>query len=470
MGVRYTNILLKDINQDIDLRNDYKYYAFISKCNWNLYTKSNFNNIRLKEILIPMYKNMEFDANMKYKGIPTGRDYIDEDGDIVSYLEITKDSHPDRLKYAIANDNILISSLKGAKSPALYFDKDMSEYVFSNAFYIFSVSEKWNLKFILHILRSNKLKNILDRNLYRGIGISSYKERDFLNIKIPNVDFSLQNKITSIIENIENEIKILKTQYTNSEIIINNILNYKFKLNINKLHELQKEKYNTLTLSNFANNKDMRNSCKFHCKSAQYAYNELKSRFCTKIKDFISEPIVLGASISPSDYDENGECKYLSMATVKNWYYNQEDALAVSEEYRKANVDKSVRKNDIIITRSGVAIGKIALIQNDVDAIFADFTMRIRLKRYNQLFAYYYFRSEFFQELIHTQKKGLQNKNIFPIQIQEFPIPDINLDEQQKIVEEIQEKINKQNIIRKKITELRNKIDEIIYETINSKK
>ena len=239
-------------------------------------------------------------------------------------------------------------------------------------------------------------------------------------------------------------------------------------MDIEKLCELQKEKYNSLTLSDFANNKDMRNSCKFHCKSTQYAYNELKSRFCTKIKDFISEPIVLGASISPSDYDENGEYYYLSMATVKNWHFNKEDALTVSQEYQKSNISKYIQKNDIIITRSGVAIGKVALIQDDIDAIFADFTMRIRLKNYNHLFAYYYFRSAFFQELIHTHKKGLQNKNIFPVQIQEFPIPDIGLEEQQKIVDEIQSKINEQNKIKNKIEELRNSIDKIIEEAIKS--
>ena len=37
-----------------------------------------------------------------------------------------------------------------------------------------------------------------------------------------------------------------------------------------------------------------------------------------KIKDFLSESIVLGASISPSDYDENGDYYYVSMANIKN--------------------------------------------------------------------------------------------------------------------------------------------------------
>jgi type I restriction enzyme S subunit len=93
--------------------------------------------------------------------------------------------------------------------------------------------------------------------------------------------------------------------------------------------------------------------------------------------------------------------------------------------------------------------------------------MRIHLNNYNPAFAYYYFRTDFFQELIYGYKKGLgNNTNIFPIQIQEFPIPDIGLDEQQKIVDEIQSKINEQNKIKNKIEELRNSIDEIIENAI----
>ena len=463
MGVKYTSTLLENISQDLELRNDYKYYSFVNKYNWNLFKNNNCTLVRMKDILTPCYKNFIFEIDKGYRGIPTGKDYIDEDGDIISYLDITKDNHPDRLKYSITNENILISSLKGAKSPAMQFSEDMSSYVFSNGFYIFKVNKNWNQKFILYILKSKKLRNILDNNLYRGIGISSYKERDLLNIKIPKVELSIQNKIISDIEKIENKIKDLKRQYTNPIKIINDILNQKFKLNINKLYELQKEKYNTLTLSDFANNKDMRNSCKFHCKSAQYAYNELKSRFRTKIKDYISEPIVLGASVSPSDYDENGKYRYLSMASIKTWQYDNDSAQIVSDNYANDN-PKKVKKDDIIIARSGEGtIGKVALIQEDIDAIFCDFTMRLHLKNYNPAFAYYYFRTEFFQELIYGYKKGLgNNTNIFPIQIQEFPIPDIDLAEQQEIVDEIQSRIDEQNKIRSNIQKLRDSINDII--------
>lgn len=93
--------------------------------------------------------------------------------------------------------------------------------------------------------------------------------------------------------------------------------------------------------------------------------------------------------------------------------------------------------------------------------------MRIRLTNYNVIFAYYYMRSTYFQYLIETYKKGLQNQNIFPIVIKEFPIPDISLEEQQRIVDEIQEEIDKQTAIKQQISSLREEIDKIIEKMIS---
>ncbi len=122
-----------------------------------------------------------------------------------------------------------------------------------------------------------------------------------------------------------------------------------------------------------------------------------------------------------------------------------------------------------MIARSGEGtIGKVALIvDEDLQGIFADFTMRIRLQNYNPLFAYYYFRTEYFQYLVEVNKKGLgNNTNIFPSQIQEFPMIDISLKTQQKIVDEIKTELDKQKEIKKKIESERMMIDEIIEKSI----
>lgn len=367
-------------------------------------------------------------------------------------------------------NSILISSVRPNLKKFVFIDKEKNNIYFTKAF-LELTSKKINPLITYYALRSILFKNIISV-ARQGKGYPTLNSKDLKYIlfdkKVIDLLFANQKELLKNIIPIFNKINLYKKKLIPDTLIISAVFNNKYSLDIEKLHELQKEKYNSLTLSDFANNKDMRNSCKFHCKSAQYAYNELKSRFRTKIKDFISEPIVLGASISPSDYDENGEYRYLSMASIKTWQYDNDLAQIVSDIYANNN-SKKVKKDDIIIARSGEGtIGKVALIDNDdTNAIFCDFTMRIHLNNYNPAFAYYYFRTDFFQELIYGYKKGLgNNTNIFPIQIQEFPIPDIDLDEQQKIVDEIQSKINEQNKIKNKIEELRNSIDEIIENAI----
>lgn len=456
-----------ELGKDPYLRNDEKYHVFLSSSNWNLFNSKNKSLISLKNILIDDYKNFEYKEDEEYKGIPTGQTYLDEDGYIKGFDLVTAENHPGRLKYRVSNENILISSLRLAKSPALNFENEnLADYVFSNGFYIYKVKAGWNKKFILYILRTKRLKNILDKNIYRGIGISAYKDDDLKKIKIPLISKFTQDQIVAQIEPIERKIKELKSRITPPQEVINKVFAREFKFDLEKFEELKKIRNYYLDLATSSNNKDIRNSVAFHKESAQFVMKELKHITKSKIKHFMAEPIVLGASISPTDFDETGDYFYISMATVKNYCLEPDESQRVSNSYADENRNKIIHKNDIIMTRSGVAIGKFALVEDDLLGVFADFTMRIRLHDYNPLFAYYYFRTEYFQHLIHSNKKGLQNKNIFPSQIQEFPMIGISLKDQQKIVDEIKTELNKQEIMKQKIETERNKIDEIIEKAI----
>jgi len=391
----------------------------------------------------------------EYKGIPTGQSYLDEDGEIKDFQLATLDDHPGRLKYKVTKDNIIISSLRLAKSPALSIENnDLSSYVFSNGFYIYKVGKDWNKKFILYVLRTKRLKSVLDSNIYRGIGISAYKDDDLKRIKIPLLSKENQDQIVAQIEPIENKIKDLKSQIDLVQEVINKVFAREFRFDLEKFEKLKKIKNFYLDLSSFANNRDIRQSVKFHREAGIFIIKQLKNITNKKIKHFIVEPIVLGKSVSPADYDDNGDYFYVSMANIKNWKFESEDAKLVSNAYSSQNENKTVAKGDILIARSGEGtIGKVALIDDeDLRGIFADFTMRMRLKNYNPLFAYYYFRTEYFQYLIEVNKKGLgNNTNIFPSQIQELPMIDIDLEKQQKIVDEIKTELDRQDEMKKKL-------------------
>lgn len=227
MGVIFKT-KLSSLKQDDTSRIDAKFHSLMNETGYDIFKTKKSNLTALKNILKPYYQLFEFDESENYFGVPTGREFTNEFGDITSTQIITKDEHPDRLRYRVDENCILISSLKGARTPALNFDFDLSKYVFSNGFYIFQVDEKWNKKFVLYLLRTNRLKYVLDNNLYRGIGISSYKQDDFLRILIPEISIVIQDKIVGEILPIEKEINALKNSKLQPVNIINQVFGEAF--------------------------------------------------------------------------------------------------------------------------------------------------------------------------------------------------------------------------------------------------
>lgn len=282
-------------------------------------------------------------------------------------------------------------------------------------------------------------------------------------------DINEQLRIVNKIAPLDLEIKKLKTQIRPDVEIINEIFTKRFGWDTDKFNELKDVHLMNGTFSAFSKNIDNRFSFKFHNKAGEYVSKILKSQTSKRIKDFLAEDITLGKSISPTDYDENGEQYYVSMADIKNWCFETEEAKTVLQSYFDANANKRIVLNDIIMARSGEGtIGKVAIIDNDDnEAVYADFTMRIRFEDYNPTFAYYYFRTDFFQYLVYTHKKGLgNNTNIFPSQVRELPIPEITLAEQEKIVNAIRTETDKQREFDEKIREKKDEINRIITDAI----
>ncbi len=457
-----------NIANDNLLRNDFKFHQVNNVLAWNIFNSKSDNLIPLKEILYLDRENFDYKDDTDYKGIPTGREYLDEQGEIISFKLVNKENHPGRLKYKANQKHILLSSLRGARTPALNFDYDISDYVFSNGFYIFKVKQAWNLKFILYLLRTDKIKKLIDYHIYRGIGISSYKYDDLFKIQIPKIAKTIQDKIVDKIISIESEISQLKQKINTPEKAINEVFAKEFGIDTNKFEQLKEIKKINTEFIDIASNIDIRYSYKFHNKANTYITKLLENYTDKRIKDFVQEPIVLGKGISPKEYDEDGNYYYLAMSSIKTWAFEKEGCKKTTEEFAKNNQHKTIQKGDILMARSGEGtIGKVALITDNTDGIFADFTMRIRFTDFEPQLAYYYFRSEYFQYLVYSHKKGLgNNTNIFPSQIREFPMPDWDTKKQKKITKTIKIQLDKQEQYKNLILNKQQEINRLIEKTI----
>ncbi|WP_205773628.1 hypothetical protein [Aggregatibacter actinomycetemcomitans] len=322
---------------------------------------------------------------------------------------------------------------------------------------------------LFYILLRTIFFNQLNTVSRQGKGYPTLKEDDLKSIRFPKdiIDktLSLENELLSRIKPLKGEIVQLKNSKVSTIDIINQVFSEEFCFDWQKFENLKAKNVFKLKSSDFSNNIDCRMGIRFHNLAGEYLQFFLSKISNKKIKDFLAEPIALGASVSPIDYDEDGENYYIAMSNIKNWAFDNENCKKVSDVYSQLNQNKVVRKNDILLARSGEGtIGKVALIEDDeINAVFADFTQRIRLDGFDPLCAYYYFRSDFFQYLIHTHKKGLgNNTNIFPSQIQELPMPNWNKEKQSEVVKKIKVELEKQQLIELQIEEKQKEIGNLI--------
>ncbi|MDR3045996.1 MAG: restriction endonuclease subunit S [Bacteroidales bacterium] len=367
---------------------------------------------------------------------------------------------------SVHTDDILLSKVRPNLKKFVRITPKLMNCYFTNAF--ISLKPKMMPIILYYCLRGIFYQNIIAVSR-QGKGYPTLNANDLAALKFDKTTIdTLQANSKAIndhILKIESAIRSKESAVKPIQSIIDEVFVHEFKLDYSTFDGLKAHKRFEVNFSMFSNNPDLRFSPKFHRDAGAFVMAQLEGITSKKIKHFLAEPIVLGASVSPNDYSDDGDYYYISMATIKNWYFDAEDAKLVSDSYSDSKKTKTVQKNDILLARSGEGtIGKVALIDNeDLSGVFADFTMRIRLTNYNTLFAYYYFRTSYFQYLVEVYKKGLgNNTNIFPVVIQEFPLPDLLLTEQQRIVDDIQAKIKKQSVIKSQIAELRSQIDVVI--------
>ena len=465
---------LNKLSKERSLRQDFDFHFFSQYSNGDCYV---FNDL-FEIIASPKINFEDLEDDFLYCEIGD----VDKNGSLVAQKlnknerSLLNENYFSKIEkgdiISVEKDQILLSKVRPNLKKYVRITESNSHIYFTSAF--IKIKAKKIPVIMYYCLRKQFYSELMSISR-QGKGYPTINENDlvYLKFKKPIIDAlcKQQDYLNDKILCIENQIELLNSQITPTQKIIDYVLSIKFDFDYSKFNELTLISDYKSSFVDFANNPDLRFSVKFHRPAGEYVQQELNRITTKKIKHFLAEPILLGASVSPSDYNENGEYQYLSMATIKKWKFDNEAAQYVSMLYSDSKVEKTIRYGDIILARSGEGtIGKVALIeQEDIKAIFADFTMRIRLKNYNLKFAYYYMRSTYFQYLIEIYKKGLgNNTNIFPIVVREFPLPDLSLEEQQKIVDEIQAEINKQNEIKQEIQSLRNQIDEHIESVISA--
>lgn len=469
MGVNVVKKRLSDFRSEESLRYDYKYISSFVTGSKDFYTYRNlFDFVPYEKVDIEEFDNFKYaeigNVNKLGEVEPVELSFNDRQEENESlFKKIEKGDIINPKK-----GDILISKIRPYLNKNVLVCSD--DKYFTKAF--IHIRPKINSELFYLVLRT-KFINQINAVSRQGKGYPTLKEDDIKSIRFPKhiVDALIkqEKELIGKISPIKDEINYLKDSKELTVNIINRVFGEEFYFDWDDFDKTKRERTYNSSILTFANNIDCRMGVRFHNKTGQYVQTFLEQITNKRIKDFISEPIVLGKSVSPKNYDEDGEYFYIAMSNIKTWAFDPEDCKKVSDEYSSSNLNKTVQKGDILLARSGEGtIGKVALIEDEeINGIFADFTQRIRLTGFDPLCAYYYFRSDFFQYLVYTHKKGLgNNTNIFPSQIKEFPMPDWNGTKQAQIVEKIKTQLDEQREIDRLIEEKQLVINKIIEDAI----
>lgn len=219
----------------------------------------------------------------------------------------------------------------------------------------------------------------------------------------------------------------------------------------------------------FSRSNKLRFSTRFHNPPTKKLMDLLNKIKTLQVKDILKEPIHRGAS---PQYDPDGDIPVVKTCHLKNGYIEISQDEFVNEEFYKSTPNSQIRESDILIASTGKSsMGKIDLWEYDQEAVADSHIsiLRINSEKYNPLFFTYFFRSILGYFQIERDYTGMTNQiELSTNEIANFYIPDVPLDFQQKVVDEIKTELQKQEEIKKKIEEKRSEIERVIKETVSN--
>lgn len=465
MEINFLQTKLSDLTIDNGLRFDYKYYDFVLKQRFNLVADVKCV-ISLRNILQSDYRKFNYEDEVEYKGLPTGAEYYNENGDIITTQLVTKDEHPDRICLKINKGNILISSLKGAKAPVLYFDFEPKEYVASNGFYIFRVKNSyWDEKFVWYLLRTSLIRKILDDHLASGIGISSFKEKDLLRIKVPMIPLEIQRKTLEKIAPLQQKINTAYSKIESLQDIIDDVFEkYELKTKNKKRFEIESL---LISLNDICNSFYLRSSSLYNIFWKKYGGCLLEQKKFSEIqlRDLIKPNI---KRITKGQLEKSMillEFQDIEPYSGRILNFNYVDEIGSDKIF--------LTGNDIIISKMNNHLGYVFILpktQQDTIIGSSEFIPYL-IKNKNivspEFIKYVLLTNDFLHASTFLRSGKSQShprihiKDLLAIKI---PLPDLRI--QQKIVSEIQEREEKNNQYKEQIKKLREEIDNLIFETL----
>lgn len=278
---------------------------------------------------------------------------------------------------------------------------------------------------LVHLLRHRAVQWQIDRELAGSTNQIHIYGDQLARLRVPTFAEKISVRLLTTIEKIRKDIATARAAVREPEDIINEILCAEFDYPLREHRERARERHFARTLATLAAGFTLRGSAKSH-----HPDFELTDAFFARVphervKAFVAVPIRLGATATKGDFIEDGAAYYVHPgATKRQRVIAPEDCHEVTQGFYDATQRRfSLRRGDVLINRSGEALGKVAIWESDKPAVASDFTMRVRFNaRMNPRFAWLFFRSVMFQPQIEPESRGFSVPNIFPPEVERMHV------------------------------------------------
>ena len=460
--IDFVNIGLQD-----GLRLDFGYRYFFDYKKGKVFPSDQL--ISLREILTPL------NSPKVKKGLLDNEEILLDIGNVerrfnnlINY-EVVEEVGSD--KVVIEKGDLVIPKLQ-PQMGNIFLNPKHKRFLGSTEFVEYKINSSYNPLFLYYLITSKQFLTDLAR-LESGKTHRRVNSRDFLKIKIPLIPKSQQDTIVAQIEPIEKEIKHLKSQLKDPQEIINKVFAREFGFDLEKFEQAKEEKFFDVSFEKIGKNDLLRFSVHFQHKKLNFIEFKLKDKdkwenLTNKFKLAGGKRIPKGKNVS----NEETGYYYLRPTEVSFWGIDKNNLLFLPRDIYKKLKRYRINSGEFAISIVGT-LGKTAFVDNkklDIEEDnlilsenFIKLTPKVNL---NNLFYYYFFYSFIFETQTEREYTITSIKKLGIDKWSYIKIPNTPLSHQQRIVDEIQAELNKQEEIKKKIEKKRNKIDEIIERTV----
>ena len=441
------------------------------------------NFVFLKSILLesPQYGSnqpgaeVEDDEFVRYIRITD----VDEFGNLIS--EDPKTAKKIEEKYRLKNNDFLFARSGNTVGKSFLFNEKVHpESIFAGYFIRFKIDFDFILPKLMLWYTKSRIFDLWKNATMRVMGQPNINAEEYKLLPIPKIKRETQETIVEKIGELEKVILSLKEKQQEPLQVINEFFaefyNYSSILwkEFGKGMTAGSQKSDTRILKHYKVNfsqvkssKIGRISSRFHNPITQELTTVLRGKPTIQIRDITTESVQRGKQ--PKN-DPEGVIFAIKTAQLKNGYFDFENCDLVSTNFYESSNRGKVQFGDILISSTGkVSLGKIDIVDFEDEGIVDGHVSIIRIdqEKYNGLFLTYFLRSLLGTFQIERDYTGATNQiELYRDEIESFEIPDISIDEQERLSQRIKNALDKQRDLEKEIKEQQSKINEIIEEAI----